>query len=168
MASSLGGKVAVEYAVRYPEQVARLVLICPSGLGEEERLPVVDGVRRNDLRTIIDSVFCDPRQIDAGLVSYYREQFTNRQWRVGLLRTIRGTMAHCVRDLLPRVSQPTLLVVGERDRIVDPCHAEAVARTLPRGHFVVVPDCGHADRTTEPVAAELAEVGSYTGLAREV
>src|SRR5262249_37935683 len=50
VANSLGGKIAVEYAVRYPDQVARLVLLCPSGMSDEERLPVVEGVRRNDLR----------------------------------------------------------------------------------------------------------------------
>jgi pimeloyl-ACP methyl ester carboxylesterase len=36
VASSMGGKVAVEFALRYPEQVARLVLLCPAGLGDEE------------------------------------------------------------------------------------------------------------------------------------
>src|SRR5947207_3005845 len=59
VANSLGGKVAVEYAARYPDQVARLVLLCPSGLGDEERLPVVEGVRRNDPRSVVDSVFSD-------------------------------------------------------------------------------------------------------------
>src|SRR5688572_13769707 len=40
VANSLGGKVAVEFAVRHPELVSRLVLLCPSGLSDEERLPV--------------------------------------------------------------------------------------------------------------------------------
>ena len=48
--NSMGGKVVIEFAVRYPEQVARLVLLCPSGLGDVEQLPIVDGVRRNDMR----------------------------------------------------------------------------------------------------------------------
>src|SRR5258708_22443164 len=39
VANSLGGKVAVEYAARYPDQVAKLVLLCPSGLSDVERLP---------------------------------------------------------------------------------------------------------------------------------
>lgn len=145
VASSLGGKLAVEYAVRYPDQVARLVLLCPSGLGDDERLPVVEGVRRGDVQTLVESVFHDPRCLtDPELVDYYRKQFVNRRWRSGLMRTIRGTMAHCVRDLLPRVTQPTLLVAGQEDRIVDPHHAEAAAQLLPDGHFLVIPQCGHA------------------------
>jgi pimeloyl-ACP methyl ester carboxylesterase len=142
--SSMGGKVVVEYAVRYPEQVARLVLLCPSGLGEAEQLPIVEGVRRNDTRAMVDSVFYDSRLVDRDVVRYYQQRFGDRRWRLGLLRTIRGTMDHTVRELMPRVTQPTLLVTGEDDRIVDPEHAAAAAPLLPRGEFVRIPRCGHA------------------------
>src|SRR5262249_24578611 len=150
VASSLGGKVAIEFAVRYPEQVSRIVLLCPSGMGDEERLPIVEGVRRNDLRSLIDSVFSDVRQVDPGMVDYYRRQFANRRWRTGLLRTIRGTMDHCVRDRLAQVTQPTLFISGREDRIVDPALAEEAARLLPHGQFVSIPRCGHAPQLEKP------------------
>ncbi len=142
--NSMGGKVVVEYAVRHPEQVPRLVLLCPAGLGDEEQLPIVEGVRRNDMRAMVDSVFYDSRLMDRNVVRYYLERFTDRRWRLGLLRTIRGTMDHSVRDLLPRVTQPALLIAGQEDRIVDPEQAAAVAPLLPRGEFVCIPQCGHA------------------------
>jgi pimeloyl-ACP methyl ester carboxylesterase len=150
VASSLGGKVAVEYAVRYPDRVARLVLLCPSGLGDEEQLPIVEGVRRNDLRALIDSVFYDPRRADPDLLGYYRRQFANRRWRVGLLRTIRGTMEHTVRSRLRSLTQPTLLVSGREDRIVCPRQAREAARELPNGRFVLLPRCGHAPQQERP------------------
>ena len=46
VSSSLGGKVAVEFAARYPELVNRVVLICPSGMGDKEQLPIMEGVPR--------------------------------------------------------------------------------------------------------------------------
>ena len=144
VANSMGGKVVVEYAVRYPEGVARLVLLCPSGLGDDEHLPIVEGVRRSDMRAIVDSVFYNARLVDPNLVRYYQGRFTDRRWRLGLLRTIRGTMDHSVRDLLPRLVQPTLLVAGEDDRIVDPEHAAAIAPLMPCGEFICIPRCGHA------------------------
>jgi pimeloyl-ACP methyl ester carboxylesterase len=144
VAASLGGKIAVEFAVRYPEQVARLVLLCPSGMGDEERLPIVEGVRRNDLKALVDSVFYNPRLLDARLLTYYQKQFANRRWRAGLLRTIRGTMDHCVRDRLPQVTQPTLLVSGSEDRIVNPVHGAEAAKLLPHGQYLSIPRCGHA------------------------
>lgn len=150
VANSLGGKVAVEFAVRYPELVQRLVLLCPSGLTDEERLPVVEGVRRNDVRTLVDSVFHDPRRADRGLLDYYQSRFGSRRWKAGLLRTIRGTMGHRVRALLPRVGQPTLLVVGNEDRIVDPQQAIEAAGLLPDGQLVVLQRCGHAPQMEQP------------------
>jgi pimeloyl-ACP methyl ester carboxylesterase len=144
VANSLGGKIAVEYSARYPDRVSKLVLICPSGISDEERLPVVEGVRRNDPRSLVDSVFANPRQADPGLLKYYQDCFSNRRWKIGLLRTIRGTMAHRVRDQLARVSQPTLLVVGRQDRIVDSAQAIEAAALLPLGQLVVLENCGHA------------------------
>jgi pimeloyl-ACP methyl ester carboxylesterase len=144
VANSLGGKVAVEFAACYPEQVARMVLLCPSGLSDEERLPLVEGVRRNDPRSLVESVFADPRHADPRLLTYYEGRFKDRRWRSGLLRTVQGTKDHRVRDLLPHVTQPTLLVVGEEDRIVDPRQAVEAAGGLPRGQVRVLPGCGHA------------------------
>ncbi len=144
VANSLGGKVAVEYAARYPEQVSRLVLLCPSGLSDAERLPVVEGVRRSDLNTLVESVLHDRTHADPRLVTYYKTQFTNRRWRTGLLRTLRGTMGHRVVDRLPAVSQPTLLIVGREDRVVDPGQSLRAGALLPRGKLVTLPRCGHA------------------------
>src|SRR5262249_20155159 len=102
------------------------------------------GVRRNDLRSLVASVFQDPSHTDPNLLAYYEKQFANRRWRSGLLRTIRGTMDHRVRVRLAQVTQPTLLVVGSEDRLVDPHQAVAAAGRLPRGRLVVLPGCGHA------------------------
>ena len=153
VASSLGGKVAVEYAVRYPDQVARLVLLCPSGMGDEERLPVVAGVHRSDLRSVLQSLFYDHDALqfaDPEMVASYERRFAERRWRTGLLRTIRGTMGHCVRDQLARVTQPTLLISGREDRIVDPAQAEEAAGLLPHGRFLPIPRCGHAPQVEKP------------------
>jgi pimeloyl-ACP methyl ester carboxylesterase len=144
VANSLGGKIAVEFAARFPEQVDRLVLLCPSGLADEERLPILDGVRRSDPCSLVTSVFYDAQQVDAGIVDYYGRQFTNRRWRAGLMRSIRGTMDHRVRDRLREVKQPTLLVVGRQDRIVDPRQSVTAAKLLPHGRLVVLDECGHA------------------------
>jgi pimeloyl-ACP methyl ester carboxylesterase len=163
VAASLGGKVAVEYATRHPERVSRVVLLCPSGMGDGERLPIVEGVRRNDPRAVVESVFWDPRRADPRLLAYYRRQFANRRWRRGLLRTVRGTRDHCVRDRLADMTQPTLLISGREDRIVDPAAAAAAARQLSRGHHLVIPQCGHAPQMELPGRVNRLVVQFLTG-----
>src|SRR5262249_40638523 len=88
--------------------------------------------------------FFDPRHIEPALVDYYQRQSRDRRWRIGFVHAIRGTKDHCVRDRLADVKQPTLLVSGQEDRIVNPDGARAAAGVLPQGQFLRTPGCGHA------------------------
>src|SRR5262249_9186865 len=111
VASSLGGKILVEFAVRYPEMCNRVVLLCPSGMGDHERLPLVEGVRRNDMKALVESVFYNPRRhADGEMIRFYKRQFPNRRWRSGMLRAVQGTKEHSVRGLMKQVQPATLLV----------------------------------------------------------
>jgi pimeloyl-ACP methyl ester carboxylesterase len=144
VANSMGGKIAIEYAARYPDRVASMVLICPSGLSVGEELPIVDGARCFGVDSIIESVFFNPRSIEPTLVDFYTRQSRNRRWRTGFVHTIRGTKDYCVRDRLADVKQPTLLISGQEDRIVNREEVRAAAGMLPQGQFLMIPRCGHA------------------------
>jgi pimeloyl-ACP methyl ester carboxylesterase len=144
VSSSLGGKVAVEFAVRYPQLVNRIVLICPSGMGDTEQLPIMAGVKAQDAHAMVRSVFHKPRRVDGEMLRYYKAKFVNRQWTKGFLRTVKGTLEHTVREQLKKVAAPTLLVTASNDRVCDPQTAEDAARELPNGHFRKIERCGHA------------------------
>jgi pimeloyl-ACP methyl ester carboxylesterase len=144
VSSSLGGKVAVEFAVRYPQLVNRVVLICPSGMGDTEQLPIMAGVKAQDAHAMVRSVFHKPRRVDGEMLRYYKSKFVNRQWTKGFLRTVKGTLEHTVREQMKKVAAPTLLVTASNDRVCDPKTAEDAARELPNGHFRKIERCGHA------------------------
>ena len=144
VSSSLGGKIAVEFAVRYPALVSRLVLICPSGMGDKEQLPILEGVVGRDPYAMVRSVFYRPRIADREVLRYYKAKFPSRKWKTGFLKTVRGTMDHTVRDKLPLLRCPTLFVTGTEDRICDPKTAKEAARDLADGQFLAIPKCGHA------------------------
>jgi pimeloyl-ACP methyl ester carboxylesterase len=144
VASSLGGKVAVEFAVRYPDLVGRMVLICPSGMGDAERLPIMAGIKGHDAAAMARSVFHNPQVADGELLRYYKSKFPNRRWKTGFVKTARGTLDHSVRGKLKDVACPTLLVTGADDRICCPKTAEEAARELRAGDFLKLPKCGHA------------------------
>ena len=144
VASSLGGKVVVEFAARYPEKISRIVLLCPSGMGDKEQLPIIEGVVRQDTMAVVTSVFHKPRLVDREMLRYYKSRFTNRKWKTGFVKAVQGTRDHTVRDRLKDVKAPTLLVTGAEDRICCPRTAEAAARILPHGHFLKLKRCGHA------------------------
>jgi len=150
VSNSMGAKIVVEYAARYPDRVASIVLICPSGLIAGEQLPIVEGVRRYGIPSIIESIFFDKKQLEPALVDYYVRQSRNRRWRTGFVHTIRGTKDHCVRDRLTEMKQPTLLISGKEDRIVNPEVVRAATGDLAQGQFLMIPDCGHAPQIEKP------------------
>ena len=102
-----------------PRRWRGLVLICPSGLYGDENLPMMEGVRRSQYDTLVKSVFhrAPLRQRRRWSRSIERK-FQDRQWKKGVLRTLRGTVGHSVAPLLPMVAQPTLMIWGANDRVI--------------------------------------------------
>ena len=150
VSSSLGGKIAVEFAARYPELTSRVVLLCPSGMGDEERLPLIEGIVRSDYQAIIKSIFYRPRKADRVMLGYYKRCFQNRDWKKGLIKTVRGTNEHVIRPQLKNVQAPTLVVCCREDRIVDPLEGERAAQELANGWSLMIPQCGHAPQIEKP------------------
>ena len=133
---SLGGLVAAELASTQPEHVRRLALVAPAGipcgrglLGRS--LPLLEelyGVR-GELPTIVaDAVRTGPITLLHGAVYIWERD---------------------VRAELGAVQAPTLLVWGERDRLVPARVAEEWQAQLPHSRFVQLP-CGHVPMWEAP------------------
>lgn len=143
--SSLGGQILLTYAVREPEKVARLVLLCPSGIYGDEHLPMMAGVRRSQYDTLVKSVFHRGHFASEELIDSIGQKLQDRKWKKGILRTLRGTVGHSVADKLELVPHPCLLIWGADDHIISdvPGSIRAADRML-RARQVVIPKCGHA------------------------
>jgi pimeloyl-ACP methyl ester carboxylesterase len=143
--SSLGCQVILTYTIHHPEKVSKLVLIGPSGFHGEENLPMIEGVRRSNREALVRSVFHDGRYASEELVQAFQRKFADRRWKMGLLRTLRGTVGHSVASLLPEVPHPVLVIWGAGDRVLsDLAGSIRAAARLRRARQVVIPKCGHA------------------------
>jgi len=150
VASSLGGQVSIEYAARYPEKIGKLVLLCPSGFGTEERLPITEGARHKNYQGLVESTFFDRRFASPRIVEYYAEKFAHKTWRRAFFETVRGTKSHSVLSKLTQIGRPTLVICGREDRIVDPHAVQEAVKEIPNYRFVMVPNCGHAPQLECP------------------
>ena len=143
--SSLGGQIVLTYAVRHPEKVSKLVLICPSGVYGDENLPMMEGVRRSQYDTLVKSVFHRSHFATDELVAAIEHKFQDRKWKKGVLKTLRGTVGHSVAPLLERVPHPTLMIWGSEDRVISDVNGSIRAsERILRVRQVVIPKCGHA------------------------
>jgi pimeloyl-ACP methyl ester carboxylesterase len=62
--------------------------------------------------------------------------------------------------LLPTITVPTLVLVGERDTLTPPEDARAMARAIPGARLVVVPSSGHLVPLEAP-AVLARELGAF-------
>jgi 3-oxoadipate enol-lactonase len=68
------------------------------------------------------------------------------------INLIRGAMDHDARPVLPRVTSPALVLVGEEDVLTPHWLAEDVARRMPNARAEVVAGGGHAVAIEDPDA----------------
>ena len=143
--SSLGGQIIATFAARYPQLVSKLVFICPSGFHGDENLPMMDGVRRSQYDSLVKSVFHRNQFATDELVGVISQKFQNREWKKGVLRTLRGTVGHSVAPLLETIPHPSLAIWGAQDRVIsDVVGSVRAADRLIKVRQVVIPKCGHA------------------------
>jgi pimeloyl-ACP methyl ester carboxylesterase len=145
---SLGGWIAAEIAVRWPERVKSLWLSGTPGLWvEEEPLPDLFRVMR-DTRAMRELLFHDPEGTMAELLfggaPDEERMLTAFQAMTVLARLIwERPYNPRLAARLHRIKCPVLLVWGQSDKLVPPSYGQAYARCLPQATWQLLPECGH-------------------------
>ena len=169
LALSLGGRVAINYAGRYPAQVERLVVvdigpeIAPAGRARVGTLMATAPERFASIEDVIIHMRANaPRYTDAML--RHRAQhavlplpgggFTWKYDRA-LRDAIRQGRLRVPVDLWPQwraIACPTLLVRGAESDVLSDETAKRMIDALPGARLVVVPDAGHTVPGDQPAA----------------
>ncbi len=172
---SLGGGVALQLAYQFPERCERLVLVGSGGLGKEVN-PLLRAVSLPGSELVMPVLLSG--QVHS-VLSRVSDWFGRRGLRLGAtarelwrsysgLSETHGRLAfiHTVRSVIDpsgqRVSArdrlylaaevPTLIVWGERDRIIPVEHAHAAHDLIPGSTLLVLPGVGHFVPTDAPDA----------------
>ena len=142
---SVGGWMAADLAAKYPERVSKLVLVGASGLSIAEA-PIPD-IFAMPMESLLPLLFEDLSAALALLPGSMDQAFIEDQLRE------RATLAHLAWNphfhdpklprRLARVTAPTLLLWGEKDRFTPVPHGKAYERLIAGARLVVIPACGH-------------------------
>lgn len=161
---SMGGMIAQELALHYPARVRALVLGATFGSQLRSHKPPL-GVARDLLLVTLFSR--RPQRMARLLVSdefmaHHQDRFVEWMLRLGrpqrsaARRQIVAIARHEAEDRLPRLRIPTLVISGDRDRLVPVENSRRLARMIPRARLVEFPGVGHAfpfERADETVRA---------------
>jgi len=156
---SAGGSIALLTALTHPDRVEALVLEdasvyensgIPEWMRPLLRTPPMDRIGPLFVRTItiwgeaaIRTAWDDPDKITLELISGYKKPLQAENWDKALWQLVLASHPLDLEERLTEVSVPTLVITGERDRIVAARNSERVAGELPGSRLVVIPDCGH-------------------------
>ena len=149
--NSLGGQVALLYAIKYPAQVVAMVLSGASGIRELSlgtSLP-----RRHDRDFIRDRAllsFHDPSHVTSELVDEVYRVVTDRGRMIRLIKMARAIKQETVTEQLGSIKTPTLLIWGRDDGITPPSVAEEFCRRLLNAELHFLSRCGHAPMMERP------------------
>ena len=152
---SMGGAIALDYALRYPGDLAGLVLI---GTGARLR------VHPDYLNRCLNEA-----QWRAEAPAYYQAinpelapQLAARALQSGPM-VEHNDLSACDRfDVMARVREialPTLVIVGQDDVMTPVRYAEYLGRELPDAAVAVIPNSGHFVTLEQPAAVNAAIAG---------
>jgi pimeloyl-ACP methyl ester carboxylesterase len=170
---SLGGGIAMQFMYQFPERCERLVLVSSGGLGREvtpmlRALSVpgaglaLAGVARARHHRHVTAVGRLVRPLVGRLwndLPYMLRQMAtldDPERRRSFLATIHavidlgGQGINAVEKLHLAAGLPTLIVWGERDRMIPSAHGQVAADLIPGSRFELIPGAGHYPHEDSP------------------
>jgi cation diffusion facilitator CzcD-associated flavoprotein CzcO/pimeloyl-ACP methyl ester carboxylesterase len=161
--NSLGGAVAMTFAVAHPERVSQLVLVDSAGFGRDVTIAlrlVADkavGVllaRPNRMASArsVRSIFHDgafatadriERSYTLALRPGHMQTVLDIARELGSIRGVRPQWRESLIESLRALAIPTLVLWGDRDRVLPFSHFDAALAELPGSEGHVFPKTGH-------------------------
>jgi pimeloyl-ACP methyl ester carboxylesterase len=169
---SMGGMIAQEFALKYPERVVSLILGCTAPGG------------RNAVRAEADAIGAltgragmTPEQAEEAVIPFIYDAGTprarieedlaiRRPWYAtpeGYTAQLMAIVSWQAYDRLPQISVPMLVIHGKNDRLVPVGNGELIAARIPGAQLVLIPAAGHLFTTDQPEAAQAALLGFLGG-----
>ncbi len=170
--NSLGGVIALQFAVQYPHRLEKLVLVSSGGLGRELHLSFrlltvpllgefIAGAwgTRPGTRLTLRSIVYDPQVI--------RDEFLDqmvelarlpraKEMLLSVARTgidLRGQNMKLLEPLLrrvPEIGAPTLIIWGAQDPIIPVAHAFLAHQMIRNSQLHILDRCGHVPQIEKP------------------
>jgi pimeloyl-ACP methyl ester carboxylesterase len=151
LGNSLGGHIALVYALKHPEPVKTITLTGSSGLFENgmgETYP-----KRGDkdfIRKKVELTFYDPKSATDELVDEVFNIVNNRLKAVKIIYLAKSAIRHHLGEELKNINMPVCLIWGKNDTITPPLVAEEFKRLLPKSELHWIDHCGHAPMMEVP------------------
>lgn len=167
--NSMGGMLAMQFALAHPEMVRLLILISSGGLGREVHwligvmsVPMLERIFAHPSSRVVRQVALkillrqdpDSEELIRRVISYMQVPGTGlaavKMARVGV--GLLGQTAAYTPAQLDCIAAPTLVIWGEEDQVIPVQHAERALRMIRDCRVAVLSQAGHGPQIDRPDA----------------
>ena len=167
---SMGGMIAQEIALRQPQRLRSLTLMCTAAKPDGYTTELIESLatakrtqgREDFLRTIGLRIFsrrfyADPRAVRTWLDRMLENPYP--QSVEGFMRQARAVLAHDAAQRLSDLRVPTHVVAGEEDIMLPPRFSRELAERIPGARLTVIAQGAHALHVERPAEYNHAVLG---------
>ena len=152
LGNSLGGHVALLYALGNPEMLKSLALTGSSGLFENNMGQTYPKRKNYEfVKERTKQTFYDGDLATKELVDEVYDMLNDRHKVLRLIATSKSALRNNVEDRLHEIEAPTLLVWGKQDTITPPFVGEKFEECIKNAELILLDKCGHAPMMERPV-----------------
>jgi 3-oxoadipate enol-lactonase len=154
---SMGGMIAQEFALNYPDKLRSLILGCTTCGGTKAILPTPEALAfltspamaglpaeelaRETVPWLWTQEFIDknPEAVEMYVAITLKYPTPVH----GYAHQAQAIAAHDTYERLPRIAAPTLVIVGDADRIIPAGNSKILASRIPDAELVILENAGH-------------------------
>jgi pimeloyl-ACP methyl ester carboxylesterase len=176
--NSMGGQIALMSCLRYPERVARLVLIDSGGYPQSVeflpfkllKVPVIGEismalVNRTIIKIILSKgIYFDGSFATDGVINNYHRVYGTanaRKMPPIIMRSVMKDEAY-ITSHLNGIKCPTLIIWGAEDRVISPSRAEMFRRDISGASVVMISQAGHMPQVEKSKTVNKAVIDFLT------
>ncbi len=162
--TSFGGVLAADAAIKYPDRVEALILVDPAILVTESmptwlvELPQVEhlgplfAAELSKGDGFYESTFYDKNKLSKERLDLSKRETHINNWNLAMWEYLQAwsTKPSDVGQQLDQITQPTLVISGDQDKVVPVEDSQKIAELIKDGSLILIEDCGHMPHEEKP------------------
>jgi pimeloyl-ACP methyl ester carboxylesterase len=159
--NSMGGSIAGNYAVEYPDMVKTLALFDSAGVvtpvKSERALLLEKGINplvakdEKGYDRLLEIVFNKPPQLPSVIKKYLAKQAMKAApLNEKIYNEISNTDITALESKLNKITAPTLIVWGDKDKVIDVSSVLIFKKKIKNSQSAIIKECGHLPMMEKP------------------
>ncbi len=155
--SSFGGQIVIEYAVKNPNNVEKLILVSPSGMMKQSTSALDTYImaalypNEESAKNAFEIMESSGNKVDDVTVKGFIQRMQLPNAKLAFMSTVLGLKnSEIITPKLHGIHNPTLVIWGSKDPVIPIQYAESFVSSIKDCRFYKMDNCGHTPYVQDP------------------